>query len=46
MEVRDDLYFTYLHDLKDTDYLSMGLGRDLASETRDSEASNKDLEIR
>jgi hypothetical protein len=26
LEVRDDLYFTYLHDRKDEDYQSMGLG--------------------
>lgn len=44
--VRDDLYFTYLHDLRDMDYLSMGLGLDLQPETRDSEAPDKDLEIR
>jgi hypothetical protein len=26
LAVRDDLYFTYLHDRKDEDYQSMGLG--------------------
>jgi hypothetical protein len=29
LDVRDDLYFTYLHDLDDDDYLSMGLGVEL-----------------
>ena len=43
--VRDDLYFTYLHSLADTDYLTMGLGIDLhsAQENRASQEVDEDL---
>lgn len=33
LNVRDDLYFTYLHSLADEDYLGMGLGKELQPES-------------
>ena len=38
LPVRDDLYFTYLHDRADADYQSMGLGIDAALEQPTPEA--------
>jgi hypothetical protein len=45
-DVRDDLYFTYLHDLDDVDYLSMGLGVELRPEDGDAPATSQDREGR
>lgn len=41
LEVRDDLYFTDLHDLDDADYQSMGLGVELRPEDEDAHATNR-----
>jgi hypothetical protein len=41
LEVRDDLYFTYLHDLNDVDYKSMGFGLELRPEDGDTQATNQ-----
>jgi hypothetical protein len=44
LEVRDDLYFTYLHNLDDPDYQSMGLGVELVSEDGGTPTTNQDRE--
>jgi hypothetical protein len=44
---RDDLYFTYLHDLADVDYRSMGVGLDVTSSSvLAGEPSRQDQESR
>ncbi len=42
LPVRDDLYFTYLHDLDDPDYLSMGLGVELGLADKEPPATNQE----
>jgi hypothetical protein len=46
LEVRDDLYFTYLHHLNDPDYLSMGLGLETGPEDERPPATDQDRESR
>jgi hypothetical protein len=44
LRVRDDLYFTYLHDLGDPDYQTMGLGVELEPEEGGSPTTNLNRE--
>jgi hypothetical protein len=46
LKVRDDLYFTYLHDLDDQDYQSMGLGVELIPKDGGIQTINQDREGR